>query len=156
MAAAEPASVTGRIRFMALLVIIAGIILAVAGAGTWVVVQQQLSDERITVAEDADYFAGRQVQDPLTAYSQADIINKHALDASGGKTYAELERDDPVRDTMMNASFLRASLFTSVVAFGIAAMAMGLGLIFILIGAALMSTARGLSVAAPDEYARLD
>jgi hypothetical protein len=32
-----------------------------------------------------------------------------------------------VRATMMNASFLRASLFTSVVSFGVAAFAMGMG-----------------------------
>ena len=37
----------------------------------------------------------------------------------------------------MTASFLRASLFTSVVSFGIAAMAMGLGVLFILVGIAL-------------------
>jgi hypothetical protein len=48
----------------------------------------------------------------------------------------------------MNASFLRASLFTSVVSFGIAAMAVGLGITFILIGWALMSVARSLNVAA--------
>jgi hypothetical protein len=34
----------------------------------------------------------------------------------------------------MNASFLRASLYTSIVAFGVAAMAAAIGLLFILIG----------------------
>ena len=48
------------------------------------------------------------------------LVEHHALEASGGKTYAELDKDDPVRATMMNASFLRASLFTSVVSFGVA------------------------------------
>jgi hypothetical protein len=38
----------------------------------------------------------------------------------------------------MTASFLRASLFTSVVSFGVAAMAAGIGLVLILIGAALI------------------
>jgi len=38
----------------------------------------------------------------------------------------------------MTASFLRASLFTSVVAYGVSAMSAGLGLILILIGVALM------------------
>jgi hypothetical protein len=40
----------------------------------------------------------------------------------------------------MIASFLQASLFTSVVAFGVAALAAGLGVVFILIGVALRST----------------
>ena len=64
-------------------------------------------------------FGGELVDGPLDAYYQADIINQHALEASGGKTYAELDREDPVRATMMNASFLRSSLFTSVIAFGV-------------------------------------
>lgn len=38
---------------------------------------------------------------------------------------------------MMNASFLRASLFTSVISFGVAAFAMGIGTLSILFGLAL-------------------
>ncbi len=34
----------------------------------------------------------------------------------------------------MNSSFLQASLFTSILAYGVAAMAVGMGLIFVLIG----------------------
>ena len=37
----------------------------------------------------------------------------------------------------MNASFLRASLFTSVVSYGIAALVIGLGFLFAVIGWAL-------------------
>jgi hypothetical protein len=64
------------------------------------------------------------------------------LEATGGLTYAQLDRDDPRRAVAMDASFLRASLFTSVVAYGVAAMAIGLGLLFILIGLALNSLSR--------------
>ena len=42
-------------------------------------------------------------------------------------------------------SFLRASLFTSVVSFGVAAMAMGLGLLMALIGYALLTVSRQLA-----------
>ena len=38
---------------------------------------------------------------------------------------------------MMNASFLRTSLFTSVVSFGVAAFAIGVGILSILFGWAL-------------------
>jgi hypothetical protein len=41
----------------------------------------------------------------------------------------------------MNGSFLRASLFTSVLAFGVAALAMGLGLVLAAIGLCLRSLA---------------
>ena len=37
----------------------------------------------------------------------------------------------------MNGSFLRASLFTSVVAFGVAALVMGLGVVFGMVGYAI-------------------
>ena len=72
------------------------------------------------------------------------VIEKHALEASGDKTYAELDREDPVRVTVMNGSFLRASLFTSVLAFGVSAMAMGLGLVQVLGGLALTKVGREL------------
>jgi hypothetical protein len=130
---------------MAVLVIVAGAIMAIAGAITWMVVQNQLADERITVAEDAARYAGEPVDGPLTAYEQAAVIEKHALETSGGKTYSELDREDPKRATVMNASFLRASLFTSVVSFGVAAMAVALGLLLVLIGLSLQSLARQLA-----------
>ena len=128
----------------AVAVAVVGVILIVAGGVTWFVVQDQLAAEKITVAEDADMLAGDEVDGPFSAYAQAQVINKHALEATGGKTYAELEQDDPVREVAMSASFLRASLFTSVVAFGVAAMAIGLGLTLILIALALLSVAKSV------------
>ena len=62
------------------------------------------------------------------------MIEKHYLETTGGKTYAEIDREDPTRATAQTASFLRASLFTSVVSFGVAALAFGLGIVFILVG----------------------
>jgi hypothetical protein len=132
---------TKTVRLAGLLAILAGVLLVVAGATTWGMVRSQLVAENITVAEDARAFGGQQVAGPLTAYFQADIINHHALDISGGKTYAELDREDPVRATMMNASFLRSSLFTSVIAFGVAAFAAGMGVLFVLTGWAVRTLA---------------
>jgi hypothetical protein len=53
-----------------------------------------------------------------------------------------LDQDDPKRQTAMTASFLQASLFTSVVAFGVAAMAIAIGVLFILIGLGMRDVAR--------------
>lgn len=135
---------TGGAKPFAVAVAVVGVILIVAGGVTWFVVQDQLVAEKITVAEDADFLAGDEVDGPFSAYAQAQVINKHALEATGGKTYAELDQDDPVREVAMSASFLRASLFTSVVAFGVAAMAIGLGLTLILISLALLSVVKGV------------
>lgn len=134
-----------RIRVLGLLVIVAGAVLVVAGVATYVVVSATLSDQQITVSDDADHFAGQQVTQPWQAYAQANTINEHATKIAGGKTYAELPQDDPNRQTVMIASFLQASLFTSVVAFGVAALAAGLGVVFVLIGVALRSSAQDVS-----------
>lgn len=128
-------------RVIGIISAVAGLIMIIAGGITWGSVSSHLADENITVAEDAANFAGQPVTTPWAAFAQADIINHHALEATGGKTYAELDREDPLRDTAMNASFLRASLFTSVVAFGVAALVMGLGVLFILVGYALWALA---------------
>jgi len=138
-ASTSRAATTGdrRVGVIGTLVVVAGVLLALSGAGTWAVVQTNLAGEGITVAEDASWLAGEKVDGPLTAYAETDIIAQHTLKIGGGKTYAELDRADPVRATVMNGSFLRASLFTSVVSFGIAAMAMGLGVVFVLMGFAL-------------------
>jgi hypothetical protein len=128
-------------RVIGIISAVAGLIMIIAGGVTWGSVSSHLADENITVSEDAENFAGQPVTTPWTAFAQADIINHHALEATGGKTYAELEQDDPVRTVAMNASFLRASLFTSVVAFGVAALVMGLGVLFILVGYALWALA---------------
>ena len=135
---------SGSTKPLAMIVAAIGALMIVAGAVTWFMVQSQLADARITVAEDADMLAGDEVNGPFSAYAQAQVIDKHAMEATGGKTYAELGRDDPLRETAMSASFLRASLFTSVVAFGVAAMAMGLGLTLILVGLALLSMSKAV------------
>jgi hypothetical protein len=137
---------TGPLRLLAFAVVLGGLILVVAGAFTWYVVRDQLSDEKITVSDDADHFGGDPVDGPLTAYAEADVINEHALEETDGLTYAQLDQDDPRRDTVMTASFLRASLFTSVVSFGVAAFAFGLGLLLLIIGWALLRIERSLRV----------
>jgi hypothetical protein len=101
---------------------------------------------------------GDDVNGPFSAFAEAQIINEHALSATDGKTYAELgaevraaeEAGDTAlaeelqgqRNTVMNASFLRASLFTSVVSYGVAALVVGLGVLLLITGAAFNSLAK--------------
>ncbi len=113
--------------------IVLGIALVIGAIGTWVVVSNTLSDQNITTTEDA-CLPDRTVAGPFTAYCMAKVIETHTLETTGGLTYAELDREDPVRVVAMNSSFLQSSLFTSVLAFGVAAMAGGMGLLFVLIG----------------------
>ena len=119
--------------------------------------------------EDPGRLACKPVAGPFTAYAQAAAIHHHALDGAKGRTYAQLGNDAKAlkaklaasgvskedvaknadvlaiadtRDTAMTGSFLRASLFTSVVAFGVAALVIGLGVLFALVGFALMKVSR--------------
>ena len=126
-----------KARTAGLIVIICGVVFLVAGVATYVMVSSTLSSENINVSQDATMFAGQHVDQPWEAFAEASVIDKHANEISGGKSYAELPRTDPNRTTVMNASFLQASLFTSVVAFGVAAMAAVVGAVFVVIGLAL-------------------
>ncbi|QTE29932.1 aromatic ring-opening dioxygenase LigA [Pengzhenrongella sicca] len=130
--------------------------------------------------EEPGSLAGKPVAGPFTAYAQANAIAHHALAGAEGRTYAELgeasnalkaelaadgkseaeiAEDEGVleiaaqRTTAMNGSFLRASLFTSVVSYGVAALVMGLGLLFGLLGFALrsISTTTVVTTATPTE-----
>lgn len=141
-----------------LVAIIAGIVFVVAGGVTWYIVTDQLTAEEITVPEDSAFLPGDDVNGPLSAYAQAQIINEHALAASGGATYAELgalaaeaeaagdeeaaAEYEAQRETVMTASFLRASLFTSVVSYGVAALVIGLGVLFVLVGMGMRNLAQ--------------
>ena len=152
----------GALKLVGIISIIFGIVAVVGGVVTWATVTSQLAAENITVPADSPLVPGAKVQDPISAYAQAEIINHHALTASGGKTYAELgalitearnagdtakaDELQAQRNTMMNASFLRASLFTSVLAYGVSLLVMGLGVMFLLLGWAFGSLARPRSV----------
>ena len=160
---------SGAARFVAILCIVFGLVAIGGGVATWAMVTMQLSAENITVPKDSPLTPGAKVQDPITAYAQAEIINHHALTASGGKTYAELgamiaeaktagdtakvDELTIARTTMMNASFLRASLFTSVLAYGVSLLVIGLGVMFLLLGWAFGSLARPKVIGAPADAA---
>ncbi len=125
--------------------IILGVILIIGGVATWFSVSSELSEQKIVTSDDA-CLPGREVRGPFTAYCEAEVIAKHALEATGGLYYAEMDREDPLRATAATASFLRASLYTSVVAFGSAAMAAGMGVVFVLIGLGIRDVEQRTSV----------
>jgi hypothetical protein len=149
-------------RLVGTIAIVVGVLAFFAGIVVWGIVRYQLSEQHITVSSDAPFLSGKDVRGPFTAFAQAAAINEHALKAGNGQTYAELPQNDPNRTTVLNADFLQASLYTSVVAFGVAFLVSMLGVIFFLIGLSLHEldrrTSREESTAdatepAPDEPA---
>lgn len=156
------ANSSAPVRLAGIISLILGAIFIVAGGTTWALVSSQLSAENITVSDDAPFLGGSTVSGPFSAYAQAEVIDMHARESSEGRTYAELgalvrqaqndgdealaEELQAQRTTVMNGSFLRASLFTSVVAFGVSALVIGLGVILIIQGLAFNRLARAAAV----------
>ena len=122
-----------------------GVLLIVASIGTWVLVSTTLGDQNITLSEDATCLGGSEVNGPFSAYCQAQTIDRNVREITGGLTYAELDRDDERRGTAQSAAFLQSSLFTSVLSFGVAAMAFGMGVIFVLIGLGMRDVGENLA-----------
>lgn len=119
-----------------------GVAGVISGALAWAMIRAQLRDERIVVPGGDRMMAGRAVKGPVTAYAQAEAIKQIALGATGGKTYGELDEGDPMAETALHASLLRASLFTSVLAFGLAAAQMAMGGVLVAVGTAIGRLAR--------------
>ena len=123
-------------------------------------VQTQLVAQAITTPEDAS-IPNVPVNDAASAESMADIIGVHALEVGGGRTYAEFGRyltpdggdtsdealalkdeagnpvANPVRNVLFQASSLRTSLYTSVMAFNVADLVIGLGVMILVLGIAV-------------------
>jgi hypothetical protein len=121
--------------------IVFGVVLI--GAGLYMVsegrtanddVKDTLAAERIVSAEDAGIPLAP-VTGPAEAKAQADAIRTHMLKTTNGKTYAELDRNDPNRAQYLNSVTLRTALMESYMAFKIAQLVQGIGLIIALLGA---------------------
>src|SRR5688572_17318716 len=95
----------GAVLFGVMLVV-AGIYMVFQGRAAYDDVRDALRDERVVTAEDADIPLAP-VDGPAEAKAQADIIREHALRLTGGKTFAEMARDDPNRATYLQSVTLR-------------------------------------------------
>lgn len=150
----KPKSPFGVVRILGILLIAAGAIMIVSGGVAWTAITSQLKAQEMTVPGDAPSNAGKPVAGPFTAWSMQEIINIHTENITDGETYATLGTlvdeakeefgDDSeeaaalqgLRNTAQSASFLRASLFTSVLAYGVSFLVFGLGITTILTGTA--------------------
>ncbi len=128
-------------------------------------VRSGLTREQVTVSADAPNVALRNkpVVNAETAEAEADAIWMHTMKATGGKTYATIEKylaadgkngtndaklaqldasgkpvANPARATAKDGAFLRTGLMLSVAAFGVAQLVVGLGWGFIALGLLLL------------------
>jgi hypothetical protein len=148
------------LMILGLVFVAAGIFTASKGYDAKQQVRSALLAQNITTTPDAAIPNAR-VQDAATAKAMGDIIDHHAREATGGKTYAEMGRflakdggdtsdetlavkdssgqpvANPLRNVAFQATALRTSLYTSVMAFNVADLVMGLGLMIVVLGLAI-------------------
>jgi len=127
---------------------VAGPYMVYRGVDARDMVRTELRAERITTPDDATK-PGIRVQDGPSAVVQAEVIQKHALAASGGKTYAEMDRTDPARQTAFQASTLRTALLSSALAWNVANLVIGLGVLVFVLGLVLLAV--GFVIRRPEQ-----
>ncbi len=135
----------------------AGAFMVIEGQNAKNEVRDAIVAENIITTEDAS-IPNVLVNDAATARAQADIIEEHALDITGGLTYSELDRDDPLRETAFTAANLRTSLNLAVMGFEVSNLVIGLGAFMIVIGATFvvfMAPAVYYSAAVANHYNEL-
>jgi hypothetical protein len=145
------------LMLIGLVFLAAGAYTIVRGIDAKADVRDELEAQKIVTTEDAS-IPNAPVVDAATAQSMAEIIGVHAEEATGGRTYAELGRfltpdggdtsdeaealkdeegnpvANPLRNVAFQASALRTSLYTSVLAFNVSDLVTGLGVAFAALG----------------------
>ena len=143
---------------VALFAMIVGAVSFLGGIAGAVYTWDQAVDQNITTPEDAS-IPEAPVRGPLTMLSQSAIITEHALDSTDGQYYAEMERmvpqldesgepvldeaGEPVmvpneaRNIWVTVSALNSALGLGVLAYGVSAFAMFVGLTLLAVGFAL-------------------
>ena len=112
----------------------AGIYMLTEGIRAKDEVRDAVVSEGIITSEDAR-IPNVLVDNAAKAKAEADVIEVHYLEITGGKTYAELDRDDPNRDTAFRAVQLRTSLNLAVMGFKVSDLVIGMSAFMIVMGA---------------------
>lgn len=124
----------GALAFGIALIAVGGFFIAQA-LNAKTMLRAELVDEQVMTSADAA-IPGVLIQDAKTAQAQADVIKKHALERYG--TYSSMSRDDPNRATYLDSLTLRTSLGLAVLGFGVSDLALGSGVVILLLGVATL------------------
>ena len=149
--------------------IAASVILIVFGAASLYMgfdgrdqVRGDLAREQIVGTPDST-IPGQKVDTGKEAEGFAAVIRKHTLEATGGKTYAQMDREDPQREmwvtstalsTALNTAYFAESVATFAIVMGVALLLTGIGFLVLTVRVLLPVTAgerspRAAAVATP-------
>jgi hypothetical protein len=120
--------------------IAASVILIAFGAGALYMgldgrdqVRSDLAREQIVGTEDST-IPGQKVDTGKEAEAFAAVIRKHTLEATGGKTYSQMDREDPQREMWVTSTALSTALNTAYFAESVATFAIVMGVALMLTG----------------------
>jgi hypothetical protein len=153
------------------LLVVLGIAMVVIGSAGRGEVRDRLAQEKIVGTPDSE-IPGEEVDTGSEAEKFADVIRKHTLEATGGKTYAEMPRavfadsgkpvsdeeadallesgeaiDNPEREIWITSTALSTALNTSYFAESVATFTIVVGIALLLIGIGLFVLTRGVAAA---------
>lgn len=104
------------LKISSVLAIAAGAVLVTISVWAIDFTYDTVARENIVTPADAS-IPNVPVRGPLTLKAQADIIRHHTLAMTGGKTYAEMSRDDKSRDIWVTATTLTTALNLGIFAY---------------------------------------
>ena len=120
--------------------IVASIILIAFGIGAVYMgvdgrnyVRDNLAAEKIVGTPDST-IPNQKVDTGSEARAFADVMREHALEATGGRTYAQMEQDDPARETWVTETALSTALNMSYFAEQVALFSIVMGVALLLTG----------------------
>lgn len=111
-----------------------GTFFVVKGLDAKTEIEMALVKERVVTSNDAP-IPGVMVNDAPTARAQQDAIEAHTYGRWG--PYSEMDREDPNRDSYLKGLTLRNALNMAVMGFGVADLAIGTGVVTVVLGLAM-------------------
>lgn len=144
------------LRRVGAIALTAGSMFLGVGGAAWFTVSKQLRAEQITVPDNAPLLPGAEVRGPVSAFAESLAIQANAERMSGGRTFAEINAEISALDGsspeaaelrkkgqgLSTAASFRTSLLTSVLAYGVSALALGLGGVLVISGLQLRRAGR--------------
>ncbi len=121
------------LKISSALAIIAGIFLVIGGIWGMAFTYKNIAQEKIVTPADAS-IPEKSVRGPFTLKAQADIIREHVLKTTGGKTYAEMPREDTNRNLWITATTLTTALNLGIITYVFSGLILLLGCISIWTG----------------------
>ncbi|HLD93711.1 MAG TPA: hypothetical protein VI703_05880 [Anaerolineales bacterium] len=131
--------------------VVGGLAVLFLGLQAYGTVSQSLAEEKLEVADPAillTYEGARApegvevptilVDTEAEAEAQARVIRTHTMGITGGKTYSEMDREDPARATYITSLTLQGSLYLAKIGLQLSQFVIGVGIAFTGLGGGIL------------------